>query len=121
MATFFRESDARQFTNGGTSLACGRIVQLPDGVAGIITAARGVGANEVGIVKTSGQVRITKTSAATAFAAGDRVAYTQSTDSCVPQVGAATNPAFIVGRVAVAAGAGVVDVLVDLNHQGATI
>jgi hypothetical protein len=73
------------------------------------------------MVNIAGQVEFVKTSAATAFVAGNRVAYHPGTKTCIPQVGAATAPAFIVGRVAYAAGSGVANVIVDLNHQGPTI
>ena len=121
MPTFVRDSDTRPFANGGTARICGDVVQLPDLTVGIVESQRGIPANQSGMVKISGQVEFTKTTAATAFAAGDRVAYHPTTKTCVPQVGAATAPAFIVGRVTVASAANVPTVIVDLNHQGPTI
>jgi len=121
MPTFIRDSNTRQFANGGTARICGDVVQLPDNVVGIVEAQRGIPANAVGMVNIDGQVEFTKTTAATAFAAGDRVAYHPTTKTCVPQVGAATAPAFIVGRVAYASAANVPTVIVDLNHQGPSI
>jgi hypothetical protein len=121
MPTFVRDSNTRPFANGGTARICGDVVQLPDLTVGIVESQRGIPANQTGMVNIQGQVEFTKASAATAFAAGARVAYHPTTKDCVPQVGAATAPAFIVGRVTVAAGAGVPTVIVDLNHQGPTI
>lgn len=121
MPDFVRDSNTRLFANGGTARICGDVVQLPDNTVGIVDSQRGIPANQSGMVNIYGQVLFTKTTAATAFAAGDRVAYHPTTKTCVPQVGAATAPAFIVGRVVSASAANVPTVLVDLNHQGPTI
>lgn len=120
MPSFFKESSSRSIT-ASSNLICGDIVQLPDGAAGIVEAQRGIRNGEVGNVNISGQVICTKTTASDNIAAGARIAYHPTTKTCIAQVGAATSPAFIIGRAVAAAGSGVTNVTVDLNFQGPSI
>lgn len=118
---FIRDSNTRSFANGGTARICGDVVQLPDLTVGIVESQRGIPANQSGMVNIQGQILFPKATAANEFAAGARVAYHPTNKTCVTQVGAATAPAFIVGRVVATSAANVPTVLVDLNHQGPSI
>jgi|GEM_PF-6639371 len=121
MPKFFKESENRSITNGGTAFNCGDLVQVADGTAAIVEAQRGLPANEIGSVRIKGQVICNKTVAATAITAGDRVEYVIATKTVAAKVGAATAGAFIIGRAVATAAANVATVIVDLNHQGPTI
>jgi len=120
MPNLLKDSCNRSIT-ASANLVCGDLVQLTDGTVGIVEAQRGIKTGETGNVNISGQVIVTKTTASDVIAAGARIAYHPTTKTCIAQVGAATNPAFIIGRAVAAAGNGVTTVTVDLNHQGATI
>jgi len=115
------ETGVRRFTNGtGATLLSGDIVQLPDGVVGIVEGLAGVRNGAIGQCRTDATIVCDKLTA-TVIAVGARIAYHPTTKMCIGQVGAATAPAFIIGRAAAAAGDGPVEVTVLLNHQGPTI
>lgn len=115
------EDGVRPFTNTtGVALLNGDLVQLPDGVVGIVEGMAGVRIGGSGMCRTRGTVTCDKLTA-TVIAAGARIAYHPTTKMCIGQVGAATSPAFIVGRAIAAAGSGPVTVDVALNDQGPTI
>lgn len=123
MARYLNTDDSRNFTNStGARLNSGDMVSLPDGMAGIVEGLAGVANNANGKCRTQGIVTITKASAATAIAAGTRIQVATATQLATPKAtGAADAGNFLVGRAILAAGAGVVDVVVDMNGQGPTI
>jgi hypothetical protein len=115
------EADVRPFTNStGATLLCGDLVQLPDGKVGIVEGQAGVRNGASGMCRTGGTVTCDKLTG-TVIAAAARIAYHPTTKMCIGQVGAATAPAFIIGRAIAAAGSGPVTVDVALNDQGPTI
>jgi predicted RecA/RadA family phage recombinase len=115
------EDMIRPFTNStGATLLSGDLVQLPDGKVGIVEGLAGVRNGAQGMCRTSGVVTCDKLTA-TVIAAAARIAYNPTTKMCIGQVGAATLPAFIIGRAIAAAGSGPVTVDVALNDQGPTI
>lgn len=122
MAKFISEPDTRRFINGtGAKLNNGDLVQLPDGMAGIVQGMAGVANGANGNCQTTGIVSITKAAAGTGITAGARIQVHQTTQLASAKVGAADASNFICRRAVQAAGVGVVDVLVELNSQGPTI
>lgn len=122
MAKFLQEPNTRRFTNGtGAKLNNGDLVQLPDAMAGIVQGMAGVANGATGNAQTTGIITITKAVPATAITAGARIQVHQTTQQASAKVGAADALNFICGRAVLAAGVGVVDVVVELNSQGPTI
>ena len=122
MARYLNNPDSRSFTNGtGAKLNNGDLVQLPDGMAGLVEGLAGVANGATGKARTTGHIQITKANPATDIAAGTRIQVATATQLATPKAsGAADSGNFLVGRAVVAAGNGVVSVTVDLNGQGPT-
>lgn len=111
----------RKFTNDtGADLDSGDLVQLPDGVVGLVDGLAGVESGKAGRCVTDVTVKVDKASA-TVIAAGDRIQYATATKLATAKVGAADTGNIIIGRANEAAGSGTLTVSVTLNHQGPTI
>ena len=120
MPDFVRAADIRSVT-AGSNLLSGDLVLTADRKAGYVEAQRGIKNAEVGLVRTSGLVRVTKTTASDVINAGDRISYVSSTKTCaVLDSGVPASGSFIIGLAAEASGNGVTTVVVDLNSQGET-
>lgn len=120
MPDFIRSADVRSVT-AGSNLVSGDIVLTADRKAGYVEAQRGIPNGEVGLVRTSGLVRVTKSSSSEVINAGDRISYNGTTKVCtVLDAGIPASGSYIIGIAAETSGNGVATVVVDLNSQGET-
>ena len=116
MPRVLRETGVRIFTNTtGATLLSGDLVQLADGIVGIVEGMAGVRNNAVGQCRTDATIVCDKLTG-TVIALNDRIEYTPSTKMCIAQLGAAVSPAIIIGRATEAAGSGLLEVTVQLNQ-----
>lgn len=123
MAIVKYEEGTRPFTNGtGATLICGDLVQLPDGMAGIVEGLAGVKNGARGMCRVGPGLVVTLDKAsATVIGVGARVQIATATKLATAKVGAADANNFICGRAIAAVGNGDLTVDIELNGQGPTI
>lgn len=113
---YVRDSSVRQIT-AAANLVCGQIVATPDGLAGYVEAQRGIPNGDRGMVRINGIVEVDKNTG-DVIAAGARMQF--DTVTGIATVLASGNPTgnnILCGRAVLAAGAGTVRMLIDLNRN----